>query len=194
MHSLTNSGPTPDTLLVQWALMGDERAFAQLLKRYERLAYAAIQPLVRQAEVADELVHQTFTKTFRYLRSWKGQASFGTWLYQIARRTAIDHLRTTTQYAQYAITDMTDGIWQRIEDPTLNAQDRLAADERTQQLKNAMTRLRPDDRLILYLYYWEEQRLDEICNRTGWEMSNAKSRLCRARQRLRIVLGETLLA
>ncbi len=79
--------------LVSRARTGDREAFDTLVTLHHPAARRAVRRLVGQPEEVDELMQESLLKAWRAVDRFRGDASFGTWLVQIASRTALDHLR-----------------------------------------------------------------------------------------------------
>lgn len=73
----------PDTELIKTALKGDQDSYEQLYTRYNNRVKKALMLLSRTSDV-DDMVQETFLSAFRYLKQFRGQSSFPTWLHSIA--------------------------------------------------------------------------------------------------------------
>src|SRR5271169_6190932 len=81
--------PATDQALVATAKMGDEEAFETLVKRHRPRIFALALRYTRVREDAEDIVQQTFQKTFVYLHNFEGKSSFLTWLTRIAINEAL---------------------------------------------------------------------------------------------------------
>lgn len=175
-----------DETLIQQALAGRQPAFATLVKRYERYVLTLAVRFVRQREEAHEVAQDSFLRAFRYLADFRGECKFSTWLYKIVYSTALNHLRKTRPDIQ-SIDDDQHPV-QLPDAGTPDAGHQLEQAERSHEIRHAISRLSADDAAIVSLFYLQEQTLEEICEITGLSLTNAKTKLCRARQRLRLIL------
>jgi RNA polymerase sigma-70 factor, ECF subfamily len=82
-----------DRELIVRAQGGDEPAFAELVQRHRRRAFAIAFGLVRDEEDASEIVQEAFLRVYRGLDAFNGAASFFTWLYRIVKNLSIDLMR-----------------------------------------------------------------------------------------------------
>jgi RNA polymerase sigma-70 factor (ECF subfamily) len=84
---------TEDTTLIQRYLDGEEAAVEELVRRYQRPLYAFLYRMTRDMEEAKDLTQKTFLKAIQGLDHFRGEASFKTWLYQIALNTGLNHIK-----------------------------------------------------------------------------------------------------
>lgn len=177
-----------DDVLIAQAISGRQQAYAMLVHRYEQYVFTLALRMVRNREDAHEIAQDCFLKAFRSLHDFRGESRFSTWLYRIVYNTTLNHLRKT----QPDIQSMNDD-----EHPVLlpdegvpDAGVQMEKEERNQSIRAAIALLSPDDATIINLFYIQEQSLEEICAITSMTMSNAKTKLCRARQRLKGTLEQ----
>lgn len=177
-----------DSELIQQVLAGRQSAFSMLVKRYEQYVFTLAVRFVKDREEAHEVAQDAFLRAYRYLPDFRGEAKFSTWLYRIVFSTALNHLRKKNPEI-LSLDDEARPV--RLHDPgTPDASFVLEKGERGATLQNAIGLLSPDDAGIITLFYLYEQSLDEICQIMDLSMTNAKTKLCRARQRLKSILAE----
>ncbi|GMV00376.1 MAG: sigma-70 family RNA polymerase sigma factor [Burkholderiaceae bacterium] len=82
-----------DGLLAQRARDGDQRAFAELVRRHQDRVFRFVLRMTGSRDESMDLTQDTFMKAWQALSRWEPQAQFGTWLFQIARNGALDLLR-----------------------------------------------------------------------------------------------------
>jgi RNA polymerase sigma factor (sigma-70 family) len=80
----------PDSELVARALRNDERAFRDLIQRHHAMAFAAIRAVLGDRDEVQDVMQTVYLKAYQGLAGFRGDARFSTWLYQIARREALD--------------------------------------------------------------------------------------------------------
>jgi len=118
--------------------------------------------------------------------SFKGDASFSTWLYTIVYRTAVYHLRKNNPIVSLdneAIPEKSDSH---------NASSILEAMEEKAQVRQAIDQLPRLEGMIVTLYYLDEKSIEEIATITELSKSNVKVKLFRARKRLKKILAPIL--
>ncbi|TNE60427.1 MAG: sigma-70 family RNA polymerase sigma factor [Bacteroidetes bacterium] len=173
-----------DETLICLVLSGRTEACDILLQRHEPLLRFVIRRYLSDPEMIQEVIHDTFLRALRALPGFRREAKFSTWLCTIAASQAINRLRARRQPA-----------WEQPEEVLQNWEDdlyinglALERQETRQALRQAINRLSPKDTTAIELFYFHEQSITEISQITGWTATTIKSRLCRARQRLRTLL------
>lgn len=175
-----------DEILIQQALANRQTAFAMLVKRYEQYVFTLALRFVRNREDAHEVAQDCFLRAFRYLADFRGECKFSTWLYKIVYSTSLNHLRRQNPDL-VSLDDEARPV--RLPDQGApEASFALEQEDRNATLHKAIALLSPDDASIITLFYLYEQTLEEICLVMNLTLTNAKTKLCRARQRLRSIL------
>ena len=88
---------TAEELLVKRAKAGDESAFAEIVRAYEKAVYNSALYLSKNEEDALDISQEVFIKLWRTLGSFRGEASLKTWIARLTRNCAIDYLRSRRQ-------------------------------------------------------------------------------------------------
>ena len=170
-----------DTFYIAEVLKGNTEAFAPLVEKYKRLAFSLSMKITRNREDAEEAAQDAFVKAYRSLESFKGGATFKTWLFRIVYTTAISKVRGQ-KHDIISIEDYRLSESELME--TENAVGQLSAEERSYHLHKAMESLAPDEMAILNLYYFEDLPVDEIATIMELTASNVKIKLFRSRKKL----------
>src|SRR2546421_12986403 len=82
-----------DQEVIRWAREGHERAYRELVRRYERPIFSLIYRMVRDRELAEDLAQETFVKALNAIDSYRPEFKFSSWIFKIANNATIDHLR-----------------------------------------------------------------------------------------------------
>jgi RNA polymerase sigma-70 factor (ECF subfamily) len=90
-----------DEALLAGLRQGDARAFEQLMRRYNRLLFRAARAIVRDDAEAQDVVQEAWLRAFLGLRSFRGEASLGSWLTRIATNQAITHHRKRGEWVSW---------------------------------------------------------------------------------------------
>jgi len=188
--SLTPPRARPDHILVAEAKSGDRTAFSELWRRHSRAAFIKVYRITKNRADAEDVIQDTWMKAFVHLKSFDGRANFLTWLTRIAINSALMLLRRRRSRPETSI-EPTDGdTWQVWEfaDPTEDVEKHYLRRERGERLRRAICYLRPHLRTVIEIQQASDGRVKEIANSAGISISAAKSRLLRARSKLRTEL------
>lgn len=187
MQAITGSSYSKlsDETLITLISMNEQQAYTVLMSRYERLVHSVLSRYLTDPEAIKEVTQDTFLKAFRALPDFQGKSKFSTWLYKIAISSAINRLRIKRYTHTFQALDETPV---RHLDNYTDHSLSFEKQEMYGQLQHAISRLDRHDAVALELFYLREQSMEEIGQLTGWTMSNIKSRLSRARVRLRSVM------
>jgi RNA polymerase sigma factor (sigma-70 family) len=180
------SATLSDEQLIMQVRQGQATAFSMLVKRYEQYAFTLALRFVKNREDAHEVAQDAFLRAFRYLPDFRGDAKFSTWLYKIVYSTALNFLRKHNP----DLVSLDDEL-RPIQIPDATSPDAahaLETHDRNTALQAAIAMLSPDDASIITLFYLYEQSLEEICQVMELSNTNAKTKLCRARQRLKTIV------
>lgn len=186
---------SPDDALVAAAAAGDQSAFEQLFERYRRHVARIAGRFFAQREQIEEIIQDSFTKAYFALHTYHGThaASFRAWLTQISINCCYDQLRRMRRRPEQGL-----GEIEESEAQEFSAHMRSApADVETELVSRdlavkLLSRLTPDDRLVLTLMDIEGFSVAEIAEVTNWSISKVKVRAHRARAHLRRVLQRYL--
>jgi RNA polymerase sigma-70 factor, ECF subfamily len=83
----------PDPQVVAAARSGDLGAFETLVRRYQGDVWRLCFHLLHNESAADDATQEAFVRVFRFLRRYRGESKFSTWLFQVARNCAVDEMR-----------------------------------------------------------------------------------------------------
>jgi RNA polymerase sigma factor (sigma-70 family) len=166
---------------------GDEVAFRDLYERHQRMVYNLVFRMTGNHADAEELVPDVFVRVWQKARDFRGGSRVSTWLYRIAANLAMDHLRSARHTREV--------FWEDLPPQDQLASDRSEAEDGPEyfalrqddrrRLEGALMRLGVEERLLVTLYHLQDCSYAEIEDVTGISTTNIKSRLFRARRRLR---------
>ena len=171
---------------IEQIIAGDASRFAWFVDTYKDMAFSIAVRILGNDQDAEEVVQDSFLQAYRSIRSFKGNSKFSTWLYRIVVNSSLN--RAQKKRGVYEDIELVAEQIPAVE----SSYQGLARQDQTRYISQAMEKLRPEDRLILTLYYLEEQSLGEIAEITGEPKENIKMRLHRARNRMYGVLSRLL--
>jgi RNA polymerase sigma-70 factor (ECF subfamily) len=193
-----NPEATYDAQLVQRFLAGQQEAFVELMNRHRTRVYSAALSFLHSHSDAEEITQDTFIRAHRALARFRGDASVATWLHRIAvnlarnrywhsfRRRKQDTLSLEATVGDGDTSTFSDLISTEEPDP---AQE-TSRSEFTSAVEACLRRMDDAQRQILIMRGMLDQSYEEIAAALGINVGTVKSRIARARERLRKLLGE----
>jgi RNA polymerase sigma-70 factor (ECF subfamily) len=177
-----------DVTLLQAVARRDEAAFEELYDRMSRPLFSMVLRVVRGRAEAEEVLQEAFWQI------WENAPSFQTtlgspfcWMVTIARRKAIDRLRSSSRHLQR----ITEAQAQRVDDdyaPAI-ALDQIAAGERSATVNAALAALAPEERQAIVLAFFDGLTHPEIAAALSAPVGTIKSRIKRGLSKLESALG-----
>ena len=177
-----HTGPL-DNDLIKSVLQGNQRDYAELVKRYQNFVFTIVLRYTDSREDAEEISKDVFVKAYRSLADFRGDSKFSTWLYTIVTTTCITFLRKKKLDVQSLDNEKVFAVADNI-DSGMRA-NQVEQKSKVNMVNKAIGLLSPDDAQIITLFYKAEQSLDEIATIMGMETNAIKVRLHRARTRLK---------
>jgi RNA polymerase sigma-70 factor (ECF subfamily) len=167
---------------------GNTEAFRGLVDRHKGRVYGVLLSLVGDADVAEEMAQETFVKAFVGIRDFREDASFGTWVVQIAIHGARDHRRRMKRLRSRRVVSL-EALREAQRHDLEPADDRPSADPKAAVesrediaiVREAMDRLPPEYREVLVLKHFEGWSYEQIAASTGDTVGTLKVRAHRAR-------------
>jgi len=193
--------PIPaDAELVRRAQGGELAAFEALVERYEERVYSLALRMMRHEQDAEDVTQQAFLSALGGLKSFRGDASFSTWLLRIATHAALKVIRKRKGLDTVSLEEATEPTedYEGIPHPEYIADWRQSPDQLVPQneirrlLDEALARLDEKYRLVFLLRDVEGLSVKETAEALGLSEANTKVRLLRARLQLREELTRTL--
>lgn len=174
--------------LVRASQEGDAEAFDHLVEAHYRSVYNTAYRMLRTPSAASDATQTTFVRVWEALSSFRGDASFSTWLYRITMNVCLDELRRGKNQPLSLTREDEDG--EPSEDremPDLSNEPAGTAEQRELQelVHEAISRLSGDFRAVIVLYDIRGLSYQEISDALEIPLGTVKSRLNRARQALR---------
>ncbi len=177
--------------LLTKARQGSVQAFEELSEEHYTKVYNICYRMLNNPDDAVEQAQEAFIKAFRYIKDFKGNCSFSTWLYRIATNTCLDFIRKNKNKHNVSLEQET------YEDITIK--DRLVSDlpgpekiaETNAQktaIQEAMAKMSEKNRIIIVLRDFMGLSYDQIAESLETPVGTVKSRISRARAELRELL------
>jgi RNA polymerase sigma-70 factor (ECF subfamily) len=173
-----------DEHLVRATLSGDDEAFAELVRRYKQKVLRLAARLLNERDELDDICQEAFIKAYQSLNKFRGDAPFEHWMTKIAVNVCYDLLRKQRR-RRYEVS--LDSVAFSVGNNPSCAED-LSGEEAWGVLRSAMSKLHPEERLIITLLNLEEKSVRETALLTGWSEANVKVRAFRARKALKRIM------
>ena len=175
-----------DVQLIQRVLDGDDTAFSALVKKYQRSVHSLAWRKVGDFHIAEDITQDAFLKAYQRLSTLKEPQSFASWLYVITA----NHCKAWLRKKRTWIQSLEDTSSAQLERATYSGHiiaenEQMTEEAQREVVKKLLEKLQESDRTVITLYYLGGMTYEEISNFLGVSVGAIKSRLHRARQRLK---------
>ena len=160
-----------DVILVERIVAGDKLAMQELFARHRTGTYRWLLRIVHDEALAEDLLSEVFLDVWRQANRFEGRSSVSTWLMSIARFKALSALRRRRE------DELTEEIEGTLADTANDPEAALQEKNRSDLLREALTRLSPEHREIIELVYYHEQSISECAEILGIPAATVKTRM-----------------
>ncbi len=170
--------------IIKRVIDGEQHAFSLIVDEYKNLVYSLCLKMMKNTQDAEEIAQEAFVKAYKGMNNFRGQSKFSTWLYQLTYYTAVSELRKTkieTKELNHEYEDRDETILEEIK-----------REEQGEYINKALEYLKPTERAIICLYYFEEESMEDISKITNLSVSNVKVKIHRTRKKLYGILSALL--
>ena len=175
-----------DVELIRRTLDGDDTAFTQLVRKYQKPVHALAWRKLGDFHTAEEITQDTFLKAYQKLATLKEPQRFSSWLYVIAARLCVAWLRKkrllTQSLEETGIAQLEKATYSGY---VVEENERTSAETQREVVKKLLAKLQESERTIITLYYFGEMSSAQIGEFLGVSANTIRSRLRRAQQRLK---------
>lgn len=187
-----------DRTLVDRFRNGDASAFDEMVTRHWDRIYAMVHQLLRNPQDAEEVTQDAFIRAHRGLAQFRGDSAFSTWLYQIATNLARNRYwywwrrkrDRTVSFDQPVGEDNDTPLSEIFAGDAIKPHEETATQELVDRIAIGMEKLGAKHREILILRNVKNLSYEEIAQILGISVGTVKSRIARARDSLREIIGE----
>jgi RNA polymerase sigma-70 factor, ECF subfamily len=187
-----NATLVSDHELVSRAQQGSEKAYRELLGRYQRPVFSIIYRMIRDREQAEDLAQETFVRVFNHIDRYDPRYKFSSWIFKIATNLTIDWIRrkelntVSIDGSRNAVTpDQIEATSITIASPDENPEELLEAKELGEEIEEAIGKLRPEYRAAILLRHVEGREYQEIAEILALPLGTVKTYIHRGRNELR---------
>lgn len=172
---------------IDLARRGDQRAFGQLVRAYERPVYNLAYRMLGDTAEAEDAAQEAFVRAYTRLSTYQPDRKFANWLLSITSHHCIDRLRRRSRLRQTSLEEMLPSLDLVSDDP--QPDQVVSRKQERDRVWQVLRALPPDYRAAIVLRYWHDLSYEEIAAATGDTESAIKSRLHRARQMMAERMG-----
>ena len=173
-----------ESKLIARASAGDASAFNQLMAQHEQRMYAIALRMCKNREDAQDCLQEAMLRVFRAIGAFKGESSFGTWMYRITMNICLDELRRKKKIRDTSMDALLDQGWSP-SDMTGSPERKAMQHELRQTLHSAINDLPEDMRAAIILRDIHGCTYEEIAQTLEINVGTVKSRISRGREKLR---------
>jgi len=172
---------TQEAELISQILKGDIESFRLLLERYERPVVRMIRNITNDTESCEDVAQDVFFAAYRKLASFDpARSSFTTWLFTIARNKSLNALKKKRAFSMGKLPEETD---------LNNPSDSIVRNELFEELDRELRALPSRQKRALILAEFEKLPYEQIAQIEGVKIGTVKSRINRAKEKLRSALS-----
>ncbi|MDP2655108.1 MAG: sigma-70 family RNA polymerase sigma factor [bacterium] len=185
---MTNIG---DQILIKKYIQGDEKSLEILILAYIKPIYSFVYRYGGNGQDAEDITQEVFVKVWRHIKRFDQSKSFKTWIFAIAKNTAIDSLKKkkTIPFSEFENEAGENMLTEMLADPAPLPQELLEKAGVARMLRSTMDKLSPKYRMVLFLRYNDHFNFREIAESLGEPLHTIKSRHRRALIIMRKLLG-----
>jgi RNA polymerase sigma-70 factor (ECF subfamily) len=193
-----NATTISDHDLVVLAQKGSEKAYRELLGRYQRPVFSLIYRMVRDREQAEDLAQETFVRVFNNIDRYDPAYKFSSWIFKIATNLTIDWIRrkevptVSIDGSRYATSsDDIEASTITVESDDENPEELLESRELGSQIEAAIGKLRPEYRQAIVLRHIDDLPYEDIAQIMALPLGTVKTYIHRGRKELQDMLAHT---
>ncbi|QSX07109.1 sigma-70 family RNA polymerase sigma factor [Sedimentibacter sp. zth1] len=185
-----------ELFLIKQSQKGDIDAFEKLIKEYKKVAYNIALRVLHNKEDAEDISQESLVKVFKNINSFNMQSTFKVWLYRIVMNTCLDFKRKK-QLVKYSIDKLIEDdeneFSKEIPDNTNNPDIIIQNKLEQQMLYDSIDKLEDDFKNIIVLRDLQDLSYKEIADVLSCNEGTVKSRLNRARKKLKDIVTDNIL-
>ena len=179
-----------DELLLRRAARGDTDAFEQLMTPLENMIWRVCWHYMGEREAASDCAQDAMVKIWRSLDGYRGDCAFESWIYRIAASVCLDALRKRKRDRSESIEPLKEAGFDP-EDPEPGTEEKVITADRHRELRECIARLPEEQREPLVMTQLDGLSYEEAAQRLGVSEGTVKSRVNRAKAKLKEWLAES---
>ena len=179
-----------DVYLAGKAAKGDVDAFETLIMKYEKTIYNIALRMMTSPEDAKDVSQNVLIKIYNNISRFKGDSLFSTWIYRITVNTCIDEIRKNKRKSEISMDEEDTGLSRVIQDTEASPEKSIIEKEGYSSIINSINELPEEYKTVITLRDIEGFSYQEIAEITECSLGTVKSRISRARGKLKELLLE----
>jgi RNA polymerase sigma-70 factor (ECF subfamily) len=182
---------SPDALLVQDYVAGNEEALSTLIKRHESRIYGFIYSKISDKDISNDIFQDTFIKVIKTLKSnsYNEEGKFLPWVMRISHNLIIDHFRRNKKMPLFRETEEF-SIFSIMSDDSPTIENKIIADQVEMDIKKLIEELPSDQKEVLVMRMYQDMSFKEISEITGVSINTSLGRMRYALMNLRKVIDK----
>ena len=182
---------TPDALLVQDYIAGNEGSLSVLIKRHESRIYGFIYSKIADRDTSNDIFQDTFIKVIKTLKSksYNEEGKFLPWVMRIAHNLIIDHFRKNKKMTLFRETEEF-SIFSIMSDDSPTIENKIISDQVEVDIKRLIDELPQDQKEVLIMRMYQDMSFKEIAEITGVSINTSLGRMRYALMNLRKVIDK----
>ena len=187
---------TEEIELIKKAQHGDIASFEKLIYTYDQNVLSLAYSYANDQEDAKDIYQDVFLRVFKGLKKFEFRSEFSTWLYRITVNVALTHKTKKRKYSYASLDDEhtdADGetrlTYEAIADDS-NSDERAISSDISENIKKAIEKLSPQQKMVFTLKHFEEYKINEIAEMMSISTGTVKNYLFNATQKMREYLKE----
>lgn len=180
-----------DNEIVKLVVAKNQRAYQELMKRYQMKLYSYLRRLIRNKEESEDLLQGVFMKVYRNIKSFDTRRKFSSWIYRIAHNEAVNFLKKRSKKHFVSIEDI-QSVKDKLEitDTRKNPIDSWIAKELKKEMQEALEKLPPKYKEVLMLRYYYDKSYEEMSKVLRKPVNTVGTLLNRAKKKLMVIMGK----
>lgn len=179
--------------LIRKSIEGDAMAFEQLVQRYDRRVLSMALKYLNNEDDAKDVYQEVFIRVYRGLKSFKHQSEFSTWLYRITANVCFTY-QTRAKKHQHIPLEPSENeeesiLYNTVDTDSPTPDKMYQKNELSLQIKKALNKLSPKQKLIFTLKHFEGQKIREIADMLDIKEGTIKKYLFEASHKMRVLLS-----
>jgi len=175
-----------DEEIVSLVILGEKEKFGELVERYEEKLVRYVNFLLnKRTEDTEDIVAETFIRTYQNLTGFENDKKFSSWIYRIAHNLVIDYFRKNKIREK----ELFDDEWQDIGDEVL-IEDEIIKSEEKEKLGKSLKKLNLEERNLVRWFYFEEKSYEEIGDILRISVGNVGVKLNRVKKKIKELMEQ----